>query len=890
MNSSSINPFGGSAEFLTLQPAMAAPWNSNYSSHVNLKDIKMDSNFAVLLCSLVSAMAWVIYITYYSSRVIGHMLTYVLNRFFIQEGHLKVGSFTWNVLSGKIMFRDVAYITYDYTVRVQDGYLIFRWWRSYVPKDVSEDLSHSDTRLSVMLNGFELHVYNRSHMYARLEKVFGLESLLFPPGESPFKDDADASATAAPQQRPQPGAMLGKSWRDLIPVIKVDVSSGRVVFGNRLVPTTLSVNVEEAHFVYSTKPAASRLDHFMHFTKCKAENFKVILAPSPKYTGMVDDPPRYMGEGFVVLSSNNIEIYYYMDEPGVVPERPEMLRLANGDIVESAPPIWGMDIKCGKGTDFSYGPWADRQRENLFKFFFPNDYQSMKVTEPLKPGEKRQVQSFDIRLSTLNEATIDILFSKNKETNAIHINIGPGSYLEITIPWIVQPDGYTTKVNGQLLHLEASTSLQYRSLVESETLEFAVKCHYPLRWNDHQEWILNLTGCKATVNLIFAHKGFFQDMVNDWASKARPDLLHFIPYTWKLSLLLKEFELITLCNEYNWIDCSSQNQENSHIAFCGDLFDLSFDLPFVDFLPPTVPLRFWIQGESVDLTLYLPEVNSNRNILLALDSNAKILGRDGNLRQKCEHVRRWRNVCQRSTGWVDCWSVPIVALSIHYTYHPAPPLGPPPQANITTPEKEEILLSPMRIPHGRKTSQMQWKQLHDTTQKLDPTTMPADIVLVELEIGPSVMLLYGSLLRNFMHLKENIFGEDQTFTDMTQSQSPAPSSPVPGAAPASVNTATSTSTSTTPQPPIQTRKHADCREYRPLQVTVSVTMHDIQAHLVKNCGEKDPPCPIILVERFGFEMKKSYRETILQVLVSPSFLISSDHALRPGREGHLNSP
>jgi len=111
------------------------------------------------------------------------------------------------------------------------------------------------------------------------------------------------------------------------------------------VPTTLSVNVEEAHFVYSTKPAASRLDHFMHITKCKAENFKVILAPSPKYTGMVDDPPRYMGEGFVVLSSNNIELYYYMDEAGVVPAEPEMLQLANGDIVESAPPIWGIDIK-----------------------------------------------------------------------------------------------------------------------------------------------------------------------------------------------------------------------------------------------------------------------------------------------------------------------------------------------------------------------------------------------------------------------------------------------------------------------------------------------------------------------------------------------------------------
>lgn len=31
------------------------------------------------------------------------------------------------------------------------------------------------------------------------------------------------------------------------------------------------------------------------------------------------------------------------------------------------------------------------------------------------------------------------------------------------------------------------------------------------------------------------------------------------------------------------------------IGFCGELFDLSFDLPFVDFLPAVLPLRFWIQ-------------------------------------------------------------------------------------------------------------------------------------------------------------------------------------------------------------------------------------------------------------------------------------------------------
>ena len=41
------------------------------------------------------------------------------------------------------------------------------------------DLSHSDTRLSVMLNGFELHVYNRCEMYGNLEKLFDLEPQMF---------------------------------------------------------------------------------------------------------------------------------------------------------------------------------------------------------------------------------------------------------------------------------------------------------------------------------------------------------------------------------------------------------------------------------------------------------------------------------------------------------------------------------------------------------------------------------------------------------------------------------------------------------------------------------------------------------------------------------------
>lgn len=64
-------------------------------------------------------------------------------------------------------------------------------------------------------------------------------------------------------------------------------------------------------------------------------------------------------------------------------------------------------------------------------------------------------------------------------------------------------------------------------------------------------------------------------------------------------------------------------------------------------------------------------------------------------------------------------------------------------------------------------------------------------------------------------------------------------------------------------------------------------MSDVKFLLEQNCTEGDPPCPVILVERFGFEMKKAYRETQLQVLLSPAVLVTSDKVSRPSKESHL---
>lgn len=289
-----------------------------------------------------------------------------------------------------------------------------------------------------------------------------------------------------------------------------------------------------------------------------------------------------------------------------------------------------MVVKCGKGTDFTYGPWADQQRSYLYSFFYPSTYQIIPVSESASLGERRRFKSFDIRLSTLFEAKIDIIFQKNKETRVLHINASPGSYLEATIPWICGQDGYTTHILGQILHLDATTSLDFRPLISSETLEFDVKISYPRIWNDHQEWNCKITACKATINLIFAHKFFIQDLIDDWSDRNRPDILKFIPYTWTISVVIKDFELLILANEYNWIDCSTGlNDENCKIAVCGEHFDMAFDLPFIEFLPPKLAIKIWIQGECLEGGFYVPQCSLNRDMIELIQHFSSLMGRDG---------------------------------------------------------------------------------------------------------------------------------------------------------------------------------------------------------------------------------------------------------------------
>ena len=59
-------------------------------------------------------------------------------------------------------------------------------------------------------------------------------------------------------------------------------------------------------------------------------------------------------------------------------------------------------------------------------------------------------------------------------------------------------------------------------------------------------------------------------------------------------------------------------------------------------------------------------------------------------------------------------------------------------------------------------------------------------------------------------------------------------------------------------------------------------------HFLQDCTESDPPCPLISLDRLVFEMNKKYKETQLQVVVSPLILTTTDVTSRPAPHTHLN--
>ncbi|KAJ5773909.1 hypothetical protein N7457_008805 [Penicillium paradoxum] len=111
-----------------------------------------------------------------------------------------------------------------------------------------------------------------------------------------------------------------------------------------------------------------------------------------------------------ILDSPSLTVAYFWDIPGRViiqPTSTDRSKPSDCNINCAPAPEWGIDIKIEGGT-INYGPWADRERVGLQNVFFPNFYRSAEPTEKLAPGVLRQSTAFKLRVEIDKELTLCI--------------------------------------------------------------------------------------------------------------------------------------------------------------------------------------------------------------------------------------------------------------------------------------------------------------------------------------------------------------------------------------------------------------------------------------------------------------------------------------------------
>ncbi|ETN70268.1 hypothetical protein NECAME_04959, partial [Necator americanus] len=162
-----------------------------------------------------------------------------------------------------------------------------------------------------------------------------------------------------------PSAYWDRIW-SLVGVIKLDIWSGRIVVGNRLLPYMLVISLENMNSKVRLRESAA--DRALLSVEGQAESVRAAFLKHPDYEGSpYKDPPRTMGDGFAILQSALLHFFYHQDILGYV--------TADEQSLAAQRPIWESIWRFDHNTVISYGPWAEHQRALLYGFFFPSDYQ-----------------------------------------------------------------------------------------------------------------------------------------------------------------------------------------------------------------------------------------------------------------------------------------------------------------------------------------------------------------------------------------------------------------------------------------------------------------------------------------------------------------------------------
>ncbi|KAK7432669.1 Macrophage colony-stimulating factor 1 receptor [Neonectria magnoliae] len=323
----------------------------------------------------------------------------------------------------------------------------------------------------------------------------------------------------------------------------------------------------------------------------------------------------------------------------------------------SEPPAWGMDFSV-KGGTMNYGPWADRQRADLQRFFFPSLCKDVTPAQPLEVGAWRVPTQFKMYIEMDDMITLRVPIreeSKNwrwrgKEPRMRHQKVPtkrkqrsrakkdskgdaaqsrPAGWLEVKVPanstvkftmdMLASPTGYSTNLDVNLPSSELWSSVNHDLLWRSGAQRLNCDLSNPISWNGLRNWYFNIHSDKMELFILRDHIFLLTDLVDDWTNGPPPDYLVFTPFKYHINLTLQSLKLYLNVNEANIIDKATAIEANTYLILSSSRLTAELCIPVDTFRPNKNSIPFDVRADTLDLALRVPDWNTQAAFLSSRD-------------------------------------------------------------------------------------------------------------------------------------------------------------------------------------------------------------------------------------------------------------------------------
>ncbi|KAH8775736.1 hypothetical protein F5882DRAFT_504016 [Hyaloscypha sp. PMI_1271] len=376
-----------------------------------------------------------------------------------------------------------------------------------------------------------------------------------------------------------------------------------------------------------------------------------------------DDKARWSAIEYATVStivdSPEASMSFYWDVVGVVQAQTSQAEGKKGkeaaNINGDTPPEWGIDLFL-KGAIINYGPWADRQRADIQRVFFPSLCKDSSPSKDLVPGQFRVPTEFKLYVEFDEETTLRVPVreeSKNwkwvkqadtmgakggdqKKNNKssrkrkvdkgkpgpeirpfgwLDVKVGANATVRYSMDMVAGPPGYSNKLELDLPNTEITTSVNHGLLWRSVTNRISCDLSNPLSWNSLRSWKFDVNSNGLELFILREHVFLLIDLVDDWASGPPPEYLTFTPFNYLVNLHLEGFRLYLNVNDSNIINNPSDFDDNTFIIIFGSVLDADVCIPLSIYRPHRNDITFNVDAKQGGLNLHIPPWNTQATFL-----------------------------------------------------------------------------------------------------------------------------------------------------------------------------------------------------------------------------------------------------------------------------------